>query len=257
MEVGRGSRTSGPHQAKQDVNSGGGQWDPPSFDAQGNLYVGVANPAPFLGTNKYPFGSSRPGKNLYTDSIVKLNAKTGKLMWYYQLTQHDIFDWDINNSPILTTVKGKAAVIVGGKAGIVVAVNATNGKLLWTRPVGAHMGPDPGALTEKSTDGQKLPITIEPGDPGPAAWSRSLPPMAPTVFAAINDLPVKYTGQNAIAGVPRTWSRSPRPRVRWWRSTRTQARSCGITTSRTLHMGPLPSPTTWRSPRRLTARSGH
>lgn len=183
----------------QDINSGGGQWDPPSFDAQGNLYIGVANPAPFVGTDKYPFGSSRPGKNLYTDSIVKLNAKTGKLMWYYQLTPHDIFDWDINNSPILTTINGKTAVIAGGKAGIVVAVNASNGKLLWKRPVGQHMGPQNlGQQTEHGSAGAKLPITIEPGDLG--GIESQLADNGSTVFAAINDLPVKYTGQSALAG---------------------------------------------------------
>ena len=110
------------------VNSGGGQWDPPSFDAHGNLYIGVANPAPFPGTKKYPWGSSRPGSNLYTDSIVKLNAKTGKLMWYYQLTPHDISDWDLEDSPILTTAGGDQIVIDGGKAGIVIAVDASDGQ---------------------------------------------------------------------------------------------------------------------------------
>ena len=40
------------------VNSGGGQWYPPSFDAQGNIYIGVANPAPLIGTKTYPWGTS-------------------------------------------------------------------------------------------------------------------------------------------------------------------------------------------------------
>ena len=55
------------------VNSGGGSWYPPSFSlASGLLYVGIANPAPFVGTPQYPNGSSRPGRNLYTDSTVAL-----------------------------------------------------------------------------------------------------------------------------------------------------------------------------------------
>ena len=88
--------------ANTKINSGGGQWDPPSFDANGDIYVGVSNPAPFPGVKAFPFGSSRPGKDLYTDSIVKLDHTTGKLVWYYQLTPHDINDWDMENSPILT-----------------------------------------------------------------------------------------------------------------------------------------------------------
>ena len=106
-----------------DINSGGGQWDPPSFDANGDVYIGVSNPAPFPGTKDSRRAPAIPGPNLYTDSIVKLDHKTGKLDWYYQLTPHDINDWDMQNSPILTTVNGKDVVIDGGKAGIVVAVD--------------------------------------------------------------------------------------------------------------------------------------
>ena len=80
--------------AHTNINSGGGQWDPPSFDANGDLYLGVSNPAPWPGAKGLPFGSSRPGPNLYTNSIVKLDHTTGKLKWYYQLTPHDIYDWD-------------------------------------------------------------------------------------------------------------------------------------------------------------------
>src|SRR5579863_68777 len=84
------------------VNSGGGQWYPPSFDAQGNIYLGVANPGPVFGTKAYPWATSRPGPDLYTDSVVKLSPR-GKLLWYYQLTPHDLYDWDMQNSPVLTT----------------------------------------------------------------------------------------------------------------------------------------------------------
>ena len=44
-----------------------------SFDAQGNIYLGIANPGPLFGTTSYPLGSSRPGPDLYTDSVVKLS----------------------------------------------------------------------------------------------------------------------------------------------------------------------------------------
>ena len=49
------------------------------------MYVGTGNPVPFPGAEGLPWGASRPGPNLYTDSLVKLNAKTGKLEWYYQV----------------------------------------------------------------------------------------------------------------------------------------------------------------------------
>jgi glucose dehydrogenase len=85
----------------RNINSGGGLWYSPAFDSDGSMYLGVGNPGPFLGTNRYPWGSSRPGPDLFTDSLVKLDARTGKLQWYYQLTPHDIFDWDLQDPPIL------------------------------------------------------------------------------------------------------------------------------------------------------------
>ena len=66
------------------VNSGGGLWYPPAVDSQGRVFLSVANPAPLSGTKKYPNGSSRPGPDLYTDSLVALDGQTGKLLWFRQ-----------------------------------------------------------------------------------------------------------------------------------------------------------------------------
>src|SRR4029077_2614963 len=78
-----------------EVNSGGGAWYPPAVDLErGLVYVGVANPAPFPGTAEHPNGTSRPGDNLYTDSIVALDLTTGAVEWFQQVTPHDIFDRD-------------------------------------------------------------------------------------------------------------------------------------------------------------------
>jgi outer membrane protein assembly factor BamB/predicted lipoprotein with Yx(FWY)xxD motif len=185
--------------AHTDINSGGGQWYPPTFDNQGNLYLGVANPAPFPGTAKYPWGSSRPGPDLYTDSIVKLSPQ-GKLLWFYQLTPHDIYDWDMQNSPILATEGGQQLVIDGGKAGILVAVNAQTGKLVWKRPVGVHdgHGNDHVFAEDGQTSRLHTPETVEPGDFG--GIESQLATNGTTVFAAVNNLPVTYTGPS-IAGL--------------------------------------------------------
>ncbi len=179
----------------KNINSGGGQWYPPTFDDQGNLYIGVSNPAPFTGTPKYPWGSSRPGPNLYTDSIVKLDASTGKLDWYYQLTPHDIYDWDMENSPVLATVNEKQVVIDGGKAGILVEVDAQTGKLIWKRPVGIHNGHDKDNLAAEQGDfsNLKIPETILPGDLG--GIESQLATNGKTVFAAVNNLATTYKGQ--------------------------------------------------------------
>jgi outer membrane protein assembly factor BamB len=124
------------------INSGGGLWYAPSFDGQGSMYFGTGNPAPFPGTPLYPWGSSRPGPNLYTDSMVKLDAKTGKMKWYYQQTPHDVYDWDFQDPPILADVGGRELAIGAGKSGVVVALDAETGKLVWKRSVGTHNGHD-------------------------------------------------------------------------------------------------------------------
>jgi outer membrane protein assembly factor BamB len=180
------------------LNSGGGLWDPPSFDSQGNLYIGIANPGPVgqAGWPKgYPWGTSRPGPDLYTDSVVKLSP-AGKLLWYYQLTPHDLFDWDLQNSPVLTTANGHAVVIDGGKAGILIELNAQTGKLIWKLPVGVHTGPqDAGLITENATPASPIPLpakfSLEPGVFG--GIESQLASNGTTAFAAVNNLAVPIT----------------------------------------------------------------
>jgi outer membrane protein assembly factor BamB len=127
---------------KPNVNSGGGLWYPPSFDEKGFVYAGTGNPAPLPGAPGEPWGSSRPGPNLYADSLVKLDPDTGKLIWYYQETPHNLYDWDFQNSPILTKVKGRDVAIGSGKSGFVVAVDVKTGKVVWRKMVGVHNGHD-------------------------------------------------------------------------------------------------------------------
>ncbi len=184
------------------VNSGGGLWDPPSFDARGNLYLGIANPGP-IGQDGwprgYPWGTSRPGPDLYTDSVVKLSPR-GKLLWYYQLTPHDVFDWDLQNSPVLSTARGQPVVIDGGKAGILIELNAQTGKLVWKLPVGVHRGPaDAGLLTEHATPSSQVALParfeLEPGVFG--GVESQLASNGTTTFAAVNDLAVPMTEKGA------------------------------------------------------------
>ncbi len=198
------------------VNAGGGLWDPPSFDRAGNLYLGIANPGPIgqSGLPKdYPWGTSRPGPDLYTDSVVKLSPQ-GKLLWYYQLTPHDLFDWDLQNSPVLTTARGRPVVIDGGKAGILIELNAKTGKLLWKLPVGVHRGPaSAGLRTENATPATAdslLParFTLEPGVFG--GIESQLATNGTTTFAAVNNLAVPMTvngvaesGKAFQASIPR------------------------------------------------------
>jgi outer membrane protein assembly factor BamB len=125
-----------------EVNSGGGLWYPPSVDSSGRVFMGVANPAPYPGTPKFPNGSSHPGPDLYTDSLVALNGATGKIDWFQQVTPHDFRDYDFQVAPIVRSqmIDGTQTetVIGAGKSGKVVAFRADNGKRLWTHNVGVH-----------------------------------------------------------------------------------------------------------------------
>jgi outer membrane protein assembly factor BamB len=180
------------------LNSGGGLWDPPSFDRQGNIYIGIANPGPIGQSgwpSGYPWGTSRPGPDLYTDSVVKLSP-AGKLLWYYQLTPHDLFDWDLQNSPVLTTAHGQPVVIDGGKAGILVELSAQTGKPLWKLPVGVHRGPgNAGLLTENATPSSRIQLpaefSLEPGVFG--GVESQLATNGSATFAAVNNLAVPLT----------------------------------------------------------------
>ena len=179
-----------------EVNSGGGVWYSPAFDEQGSLYIGTGNPAPFPGTSQYPWGSSRPGPNLYTDSIVKLNAATGKLQWYYQQTPHDLYDHDLQDPPILMQAGGRQIVVAAGKGGVVVALDRATGKVLWKQPVGVHNGHDNDGLYAMKHEYAKLklPESVYPGLLGgviaPLATNGS------TIFAPVVNLPVNYSSQS-------------------------------------------------------------
>ncbi len=125
------------------VNSGGGAWYPAAIDdANGTMYWAIANPAPWPGTKEFPNGSSRPGNNLYTNSLVALDHEDGKMHWYKQVVPHDLFDFDFHVSPILAEIEiggKKVEVIIGaGKMGKVFCFERETGNILWTTPVGKH-----------------------------------------------------------------------------------------------------------------------
>ncbi len=178
---------------KPAVNAGGGLWYTPAFDGRGSMYFGVGNPAPFPGAEGSPWGSSRPGPNLYTDSIVKMDTKTGKMDWYFQLTPHDLYDWDLQGPPMLMKAGGRELVVAAGKAGVALALDAKSGKLVWKRPVGKHNGHDEDGLLAMRGETSKLKASAEvyPGTLGGV-----IAPMATdgtSVFAPIVNHPVTAT----------------------------------------------------------------
>src|SRR5205814_8903281 len=83
------------------AQGGGPVWSPLALDpVKGELYVAVTNPAPDLA------GHLRPGTNLYTNALVALDVRTGRLRWYDQLLPGDTHDWDLTqvSPPLRDTV---------------------------------------------------------------------------------------------------------------------------------------------------------
>ena len=156
------------------VNSGGGLWYPPSFDGKGSSTSAPATPARCPAPPSTPGARADPGANLYADSMVKLDAKTGKMDWYYQQTPHNIYDWDFQDSPVLLSAGGKELAIGAGKSGVVVALDAKTGKPVWKTPVGKHNGHDNDGLYAMRGEYSK----IKTGEVFPGALGGVIAPMA-------------------------------------------------------------------------------
>jgi outer membrane protein assembly factor BamB len=183
-----------------ELNSGGGMWYPPSFDANGDLYVSIGNPAPFLGTDEFPWGSSRPGPNLYTNSVVKLDHRTGNMIWYNQVNPHDLYDWDLQNSPVLTMAGNQQAVIGSGKTGYIYRFDPNTGALRWKTPVGKHNGHDGDNLLAMNGQFDKLPQQF-PFEVFPGVLGGVISPIAvdeTTIYAAVNNFGAIWNSQKEL-----------------------------------------------------------
>ena len=177
------------------VNFGGGLTSPPAFDGKGFMYFDVGGPGPLPGTKRQPWGSSRPGPNLYTNSVIKLDAKTGELKWHYQLTPHAVCVWDLKEPPLLLRAGGRNLVVAAGKAGIVVALDQETGKPAWRQPVGIHNGHDRDGLLlmRNGYTGVQLPATVFPGSYG--GVTAPLSTDGSTVFVPLINHPTKLYSQ--------------------------------------------------------------
>ena len=140
----------------------GGAWDAMLLGPDNSVYAGIGNP--YLSLQE---AIATPSRELYTDSIVKLNQTTGHLEWYYQAFPNDFHDWDLQISPIYTTVAGRPVVLAAGKGGVVFEFDAASGQLLWKTAVGIHNGHDnDDQLALDGTLHLQTPYTLEPGEAG-------------------------------------------------------------------------------------------
>ena len=125
---------------------GASVWVTGAYDPELNLlYYGIGNPGPDYHSD------SRKGDNLYSDSIVAVDADTGKLRWHYQFTPHDLHDWDATEVPVLAdlTIAGqpRKVVMFANRNGFYYTLDRTNGKLIVAKPFvvttwAKEIGPD-------------------------------------------------------------------------------------------------------------------
>jgi quinoprotein glucose dehydrogenase len=140
---------------------GANNWGEQTIDEKrGIVYVPTASP-------KYNFyGGNRHGANLFGDSIVALDARTGKRLWHFQMVHHDIWDYDNNSAPQLTTIRqnGRAidVVAVASKTGYLYVFDRVTGKPIW--PI------------------EERPVPQNTTVPGEALWPTQPFPTAPPPF---------------------------------------------------------------------------
>ena len=140
--------------------SGGGTWTSYTLDPKtGQLYVPGGNPAPDFAI------AAREGENLYTDSVVVLDAKTGDYKHHFKIVPKDWHDWDVSNPPVLIqTMGGKQLMAVAPKDGHLYGIDLANNSLLYRVPV--TRVEDPGESFSPGTD-----VHFCPGAVGGAEWN--------------------------------------------------------------------------------------
>jgi alcohol dehydrogenase (cytochrome c) len=142
-----------------------GVYDP----ATNQLFWPTGNPAP---SNR---GKGRAGDNLYSNSLLALNADTGKLNWHFQFTKHDEHDWDATQVPIMIDSGGKHLIAQANRNGFFYVVDRSNGKLLsanaygkitWSNSKDSEGRPVPTNESSPTPEGR----TVCPGALGTTNW---------------------------------------------------------------------------------------
>jgi len=155
------------------------------------LYWGTGNPAPWL-------AELRPGDNLWTSSLLALDPDTGKIVWGFQYTPHDNWDYDGNNAVILADleIEGKPvkAALQSNRNGYFYVLDRTNGKFLFADPVMEGInwthGLDPENGRPRINEAMR-----------PLAGKR-IGPLVPSMSGGSNWFPMAYNPELGIAFVP-------------------------------------------------------
>jgi alcohol dehydrogenase (cytochrome c) len=183
-------------------HGGAPTWVTGSYDPAANLlYWGTGNPGPDYA------GDIRKGDNLYSDSLIALDADTGKLKWYFQFTPHDVNDIDANQIPVLLDAtfcgKPRKLVLFGNRNGFYYILDRLSGEFLWARQFATQ-------TWAKSLDERGRPVrnpaaapsregaTVYPDDDGAANWySPSYDPQTGLFYQNAREKGAKYFSTEA------------------------------------------------------------
>jgi alcohol dehydrogenase (cytochrome c) len=152
-----GAETWGPDPAAR-KHAGGALWTPLSYDTEKDLlYVSGGNPAPDF------YDDARPGTNLYTNAIIALDAKTGRMAWYKQFIPHDVHDYDITHVSPIFKLKSRTAIATSGKDGMLRVIDRDTHQILYAVPTTTRINAEaPASLT---------PVHVCPGTLGGTEWN--------------------------------------------------------------------------------------
>lgn len=158
------------------ARGGAATWTSYTLDAAaGEIFVPAGNPAPDFDPG------SRPGDNLFSNSVVVLDARTGALKWWYQAVPNDGFDWDMSAAPVLYTAgDGSARVGIAGKEGILAGVDRATHDPVFKVPVTTILNADKDPTPEG--------IRACPGVLGGVEWNGpAFDPATRTIFVGSVD----------------------------------------------------------------------
>lgn len=152
--------------------TGGATWTSYALDPeQGILYVTTGNPAPDF------VAALHPGENLYSNSLLALDARTGRLLAYVQPTKDDFHDWDLSAPPaLIRTTNGRMFVLAGSKDGYVYGIDRANVATSLTTPDGNVM-PIRYRTLAATRENAETPLTSDrwtrfcPGSQGGIEWN--------------------------------------------------------------------------------------
>jgi len=151
--------------ALAEYGGGGATWMTGTYDPDTNtVFWGSGNPYPAMN------GDDRKGDNLYSDSMLALDAATGRLKWHYQFTPHDLYDWDAGQTPVLVNRRYKGRdrklLLQANRNGFFYVFDRTNGELLlaekfvdrvtWATGIGKDGKPIVVPGLEPTRDGTKV-----------------------------------------------------------------------------------------------------